>query len=169
MRFEYHYKRIFRQTVTVETWWWSGSYLSALITSVLSLIKLLSARRKWQVRQHKDKQTTCTSSPQKVAEVISALPGLIHVPAAPTAKLHPYHQGPPPDLAVPSLSNWAELARKLFLHKKFWKKSEREDNGLLSKFTITVTFSGKLQTNQEQVRLWTSPPGPSPSNTQISN
>lgn len=33
-----------------------------------------------------------------------------------------------PDPAVPSLSDWAELARKLFHHEKYWKKRQRKQH-----------------------------------------
>lgn len=46
--------------------------VSALHTSILSLIKLPSGRKKWQVQQHKDKQQPCVLT-AKVAEAVAAL------------------------------------------------------------------------------------------------
>lgn len=64
IRIEYHYERIFRQSVTAEIWWWSGSHLAALGTSAPRLSKLLSGRRQRQVKEHKQKQIGLILTPK---------------------------------------------------------------------------------------------------------
>ena len=61
-------------------------------------------------------------------EVISALPGLIHVTAAPTAKLHLYHQGAP-SISCRPITQWLGRAGQKVVPsweilKKIWKRRQ---------------------------------------------
>lgn len=139
-------------------------------TSILSLIKLPSGRRKWQVQQHKGEQTVGVSSQQRAAEAISALPGLIQVTAAPPQSCTRVTGVHLLDPAVPSHHDRAEPARKLFRHEKFWKNLKEKTTHYCSNSKWLLRFQenkGKKK-NQEQAHFWTSLPGPFPPNTQTS-
>lgn len=93
-------------------------------TSILSLIKLPSGRRKWQIQQHKGEQTVGVSSQQRAAEAISALPGLIQVTAAPPQSCARVTRVHLLDPAVPSHHDRAENCSVMRNSGKIWKRRQ---------------------------------------------